>query len=113
MKRKALSRSLNPHKQPLSSLYQRKMDELDLSKTIDTSIPELSKMLIHYPELMILLINFEEKHFSSKWTYDGDTTTFESDKETNGKQLSFARKASTNLKSCSLDSATHLPPSNQ
>jgi hypothetical protein len=53
---KASFNAPNPHKQHPFSLSQRKMGNNDQSKTIDTSIREQSRTLIHYPELKTLSI---------------------------------------------------------
>jgi len=47
-----------------------------------------SRTNIHFPSSPIYWIDYKEDSDSQKWISDGDTTTYESNKETNGKQPS-------------------------
>jgi len=49
---------------------------------------EQSRTNIHSPSSLTYLINYKEDDDLQKWISDGDTTTYESNKETNGKQPS-------------------------
>jgi hypothetical protein len=80
---------LRPSKSPMASPYslsKRKTEVCNSSRIIGVLIKSLLRTDIHYRSPQILSIGLQEHNTLLSLTFDGGITTFESVKETNGKQ---------------------------
>ena len=113
MSRKATYVHLRVPTPPPSSSSKRKTDNYDPSKTTDDWMNGQYTTDIPFPSLANSFHAFKEHHYSPNLTYDGDTITYASKKETNGKWHLSPTKAYSNPESCSSVLPTLQPHSKQ
>ena len=94
------STTLNPHILVDSSSSKRKMGNYDQFKTIKTWTNGQSQINILFHSSPTWYTISPDKNGSQNLMSDGDTTTYESKKETSGKQLSKQATDYSNLRLC-------------